>query len=357
MKNTLLLLLGLGFAACSNYSPLHDPCLRAKIGKASTTDSGVKITYYGNSTLLIDDGKTSLLVDGFFSRPGPLETLFTKIGPDPELIKAELQKGEINHVNAVLVGHAHHDHALDATVVADHFRATVAGSRAFAQIHSKASNGRSRLEVIPPDGGPLFVGEDGDEKFEVRFVRSDHVGAHSIIQRIIKDDITAPLSMPAHYSQFGCGEVFALHISHKRHGTVLITTTAGAKDGQLSGREASIVFLGVGLLTKESQDEQNRYWRETVEDSKADVIVPVHWDNFTSKLDNGLTPFPFENPFKLMKLIKEKAGKRAVRVLDWGESIWIRNGKVYCPKPALGSARGRANNRALREGTGESVCD
>lgn len=347
MKKTFLLLLGLAFSACSNYSPLNDPCLRLKIGEESPAVSGMRITHYGNSTLLIDDGTTFLLVDGFFSRPGPIETLLTRIGPNGGIIHRELQRGGINNVNAVLVGHAHHDHALDATFVADHFRATVAGSRAFEQIHRKATDGRSPLEVIPPEGRMLPFGE-----FEVTFLRSRHVPAHSIVQRIIKENITSPLSMPAHYTQFGCGDVFALHICHKEHGKVVITTTAGAEDGQMQGQEASIVFLGVGLMTKESEKKQDdRYWRETVEASKAEVIVPVHWDNFARKLDKGLTPFPFENSFKLMKLIKGKAANRPVRILDWKESIWLRNGKVSCPKPSPAPARSRS------KGTGASVCD
>jgi L-ascorbate metabolism protein UlaG (beta-lactamase superfamily) len=329
MKNVFLLLLSLGFTACSTYNPLRDdPSLRAPIGAASTGDPGVRITFFGNTTLLIDDGTTYLLVDGYFSRPGPLKTLFTKIGPDHATIAAELGRGGITRVDAVLVGHSHYDHALDATAVADHFHATVAGSRAFEQIYrnAHAPGGATGLEVIPRQGRTLTFGE-----FRVHFARSRHVGAHSYLQRIIKNDITAPLSMPAHYTEFGCGDVFALHISHQRHGNVLVTTTAGTEEGQLGGRRARIVFLGVGLLTKESPQNQNRYWRETVERRHPAVIVPVHWDNFSRKLADGLAPSSAENSQELMALVKGKAGNRAVRILDWKESIWIRHGRVFFP--------------------------
>jgi L-ascorbate metabolism protein UlaG (beta-lactamase superfamily) len=331
MKKLFVLLIALGSCSCT-YNPLADRELRSAVGEPLGAGSALEITYFGNSTLLIDDGKTCLLVDGFFSRPGPLKTLFGKIGPERLLLEAELRK--IKRPEAVLVGHSHHDHALDATAVADYFQTMVVGSRSFANLYhgSHAPDRASRLEVIPPGGATLpRIG-----KFTVHFAPSDHVVPYWFVQRSIKPDINAPLSMPAHYTKFGCGDVFAIHIDHPQ-GKIVITTTAGAKQGQFGGRKADVVFLSVGLLTKESTNNQNLYWHETVEATKPKLIVPVHWDDFSRKLSRGLKPGPGESSKKLMTLVKGKAGTRDVRVLNVRESIRIRHGRVYSPKPAAGS--------------------
>lgn len=137
--------------------------------------------------------------------------------------------------------------------------------------------------------------------------------------------------MPAHYSKFKCGDVFALHISHPE-GNIAVTTSAGAKPGQLSGCRADVLFVGVGLLSKERPEQQKLYWRETVEATEPDLIVPVHWDNFARKLSKGLKPSALiENPRAVMDVVKREAAGRKVRVMDLRESLWIRKGRVYCP--------------------------
>lgn len=318
--------LGLGMSACSNYDPLKDNCLRKPIGSPVSGRNAVKITYFGNTTLLIEDNETALLVDGFVSRPGAVKTLFGRIAPEP----AELDKVNFKRVDAILVGHAHHDHALDATALADRMETLVVGSRSFANIYcgSHEAGRKSRLRVIPEAGDTVRVG-----RFQVAFCPSCHVGSHSIVQRLIEGEIEKPFSMPAHYSAFKCGEVFALHISHPE-GSFVVTTTAGAKPGQLRGRHADAVFLGVGLLSKESPEKQRKYWNETVVATNPDAVVPVHWDNFARKLAAGLKPTGIaESPRASMDLVKTLAGNRKLRLLDLREKVYISRGEVYIPPP------------------------
>ena len=335
MKLQLLpLLLALGFSACSTYHPLRDDALRHPIGHAPASKSAVTVTFLGNTTLHIRDGETSLLVDGFLSRPGLLKTFLWQIGPDSKVIHEELDRAGIGKVDAVLVGHAHHDHALDATMIADCHGAHVVGSESFAQIYrgSHEPGSPGKLSVVPKDGDIYTFG-----RFTVTFAPSDHVsslpGLKGIPQRAVEGCIKTPLKMPAYFSEFKCGEVFALHIAHPE-GEIVVTTTAGAKPGQLRGKHADVLFLGVGLLSKESPRKQETYWRETVGATHPDVIVPVHWDNFTRKLSSGLKPSALaEDPRAPMTLVKQNAGTREVRVLDRGETVTIHHGHVFIPPP------------------------
>jgi L-ascorbate metabolism protein UlaG (beta-lactamase superfamily) len=331
-KAVVSVLAALGLSACT-YNPLNDNDLRQAIGQAPPSEPAVKVTYFGNTTLLIQDGTTSLLVDGFFSRPGTVRTLFGKIGPDETVLNRELDRAGIDSVDAILVGHSHHDHALDATELADRFEKKVIGSESFAQIYrgSHRAGRNSTLVTVPTDGVSFPFGE-----FKVTFVPSAHVRSFNFVQRLIEGSITAPLQMPARFSDFKCGNVYALHISHPQ-GNIVVTTTAGAAPGELraSDHNADVAFLSTGFLSKETPEARTSYWKETVEATEAKVVVPVHWDNFARKLSRGLRPPPFfvDRPQPAMDFIKHEAGARPVRVLDVGESIWISGHQVYCPRP------------------------
>jgi len=70
--------------------------------------------FFGVGTVVLDDGETAIMTDGFFSRPGKLQLLAARIAPDEERIARGLQRGGISWLAAVLVAHSHHDHAMDA---------------------------------------------------------------------------------------------------------------------------------------------------------------------------------------------------------------------------------------------------
>jgi L-ascorbate metabolism protein UlaG (beta-lactamase superfamily) len=295
-------------------------------------DSAVQVTFLGNTTLVIKDKQTTLLVDGFLSRPGPglLRCVIGTVGPSKEIIQDELAAAGVIHVNAVLVGHAHHDHALDATMIADLYDAEVVGSTSYAKIYEGSHDPRrdSKLVTIPTGGGSREIGD-----FVVDFVPSAHGARCSLVQKLIAGEITAPLHLPAHISRLKCGDVFALRIKHKQ-AEIVVTTTAGAEAGKLKGeRPADVLFLSVGYLSEEKPKRQDFYWEHTVEATRPDVIVPVHWDDFTIKLSEGLKPATglLGNTETAMNLVKRKTGQRDVRVLNLRESVWISDGKVYIP--------------------------
>ena len=60
------------------------------------------VRFLGVTTLLFSDGKTSLMTDGFFTRPGGLLkiALGRKISPDPGLIRRGLRRAGVDHLAA-----------------------------------------------------------------------------------------------------------------------------------------------------------------------------------------------------------------------------------------------------------------
>jgi L-ascorbate metabolism protein UlaG (beta-lactamase superfamily) len=260
----------------------------------------------------------------------------------------ELSAAGIHKVDAVLVGHAHHDHALDATAIADLFGARVIGSESFAQIYcgSHVEGSKSKLEVIPRDGGdvtfPEKVRPAGKyDTFKVRFVPSKHNAEDSLPQWPIKGEIRKRLKLPAYWTRMNMGAVFALRIEHPE-GNIVVTTTAGAVQGALAKHgSADVLFLGVGYLSKEGPDAQQDYWDYTVLETTPDVIVPTHWDDFTRKLSRGLKPPPLigGNTRTAMTFVKNRADHRKVRVLDVREKVYLKGGNVYIPPVSATSGR------------------
>ncbi|MGH8808989.1 MAG: MBL fold metallo-hydrolase, partial [Noviherbaspirillum sp.] len=96
----------------------HPPALARYAAQwlpAAEPQSGaLRVRFLGVSTLLFDDGETAILTDGFFSRPAKMEVLLGKVAPDTASIARSLQRAGITRLAAVLVGHSHYDHVMDA---------------------------------------------------------------------------------------------------------------------------------------------------------------------------------------------------------------------------------------------------
>lgn len=315
-------------ASCSFYNPLNPKHGLYQGPLNAAPGRGVTVKFLGNTTIHIADGTTDLLVDGFFSRPGLVQTLLGKIAPDQKRIAEELDRAKISKVDALLVAHAHADHALDAPTLAKMKDALVMGNVSYRFIHEGegARMDREHLFMVPCHGTQKQFG-----KFKVTFVPSEHVTARNFVQEKIEGHITTPLKTPAPFSSFKCGEVYAIHIEHP-DGSVLITTSAGAASHELDGYRADVVFLGVGLLANETCCQHEHYWHETVRAVHPHTVVPVHWDNFSRKLSAGLKPagWPLDNMRATMGWLQGKAKCQGCRLMLMGlrDSIRLQRGVI-----------------------------
>ncbi|WP_237737190.1 MBL fold metallo-hydrolase [Rhodococcus sp. 21391] len=71
-------------------------------------------TFLGVSTILLSDGETSLMTDGFFSRPPLLRSVLRPLRPDGAAVDRALTRTRTDRLAAVLVAHSHYDHAMDS---------------------------------------------------------------------------------------------------------------------------------------------------------------------------------------------------------------------------------------------------
>jgi hypothetical protein len=80
----------------------------------------VEITYFGASGFLIRHGSNAVMASPSFTHHGLLRTFlpFFSIAPDTDLILTMLRGQRLDGVSAILVGHSHYDHLLDAPYIA-----------------------------------------------------------------------------------------------------------------------------------------------------------------------------------------------------------------------------------------------
>ncbi len=240
----------------------------------------VSVTFLGVATLLIDDGETRLMTDGFFTRPSLWATAVGRIAPDPAVIGRVLDRAAIDRLDALFVVHSHYDHAMDAPEVARRTGALLFGSESTANVARGWGLGADRFRVVHPNE-PMRFG-----RFTVTMIPSRHF-PHGMAM----GDITAPLVPPARSTDYREGGSFSVLVEHPL-GSLLVQGSAGWVDGALAGRHADVVLLGIAGMAGKGEAYMDGYYRNVVDAVGARCVIPIHFDDFTLPLDDALEPLP-----------------------------------------------------------------
>ncbi|HEY4315183.1 MAG TPA: MBL fold metallo-hydrolase [Actinomycetes bacterium] len=250
--------------------------------------AGLSATFLGVSTILLDDGGSALMTDGYFSRPGLLKVGLGTIAPDEARIEACLERVLGGRgLEAVIPVHTHFDHALDSAVVAQRTGARLLGGTSTANLGRGGRLPEDRITVVEP-GAPQVLGP-----WTVTMTPSHHCPPDRY-----PGEITAPVVPPATTSAYRCGEAWSVLVAHASGRTALIQGSAGYVAGALAGQQAEVVYLGVGQLGLQDEAYITAYWAETVRTVGARRVVLTHWDDFFSPLpmapgDRGLRALPY----------------------------------------------------------------
>lgn len=237
-------------------------------------EGGLGVTFLGVSSLLIDDGESALLTDGFFSRPGLVAVGLGRISPDEKLVDACLERAlsscpTIPRVDAVICVHSHYDHALDAALVARRTGAVLAGGLSTANIGRGGGLDEDRI-LVAVSGTSWSRGA-----WTVTLTDSHHCPPDRY-----PGTIDAPLVPPVRPSEYRCGEAWSVVARHREGASLLVQGSAGYVEGALAGQRADVAYLGVGQLGLQSEDYLTAYWTETVRAVGARRVVLTHWDDF-----------------------------------------------------------------------------
>ncbi len=233
--------------------------------------SALTVTWLGVATLLVDDGRTQLVTDGFVSRPSLSDLLFRRpIAPDTRAIGQAIAAHGVDRLAAIMTVHSHYDHAMDTADFARLAGGDVLGSLSTANIARSSAFDESRIVVIEP-GQTYSYG-----LFDIRFYESRHAPLAS--NSAIEGAVETPFDLPAPYTAWKEGGSYAIHISHPE-ASMLIVGSAGFVPGALDGVSADVVFLGTGGIMSLDPDYLSAYVDETVRAVGAQAVVIIHHDN------------------------------------------------------------------------------
>lgn len=295
-----LVLVG-GLAAYKLSSPSLAPYVDMAVGRAEGQED-LTVRFFGTTTLSFNDRSTAVMIDGFFTRPGPFKVFFGKVEPNEQIIKDALKRAKIDKLAAVFVAHSHYDHALDSAAVALSKGATVYGSLSTASIMRGSNLPAEQIQMMC-DGARFSVGS-----FHVSVFETPHSP-----NAFYMGSIYEPLHAPANASDYKEGGSYSFLIQHGER-RILVVPSANFIRGKFQSVKADTVFLGIGTLGNQDEGFISAYWNEVVKVPQATLVIPIHWDDFMRPLNKPLRPMPraFDDFAKSMRMLSQLAKRDGV---------------------------------------------
>lgn len=301
---------------------------QASLEQDFDVDRYPQVRWFGVTTLLIDDGETQVLVDGFFSRPEG--SLLSKVKPDARLLApgflenygvraakcqtsdVSLEKCAPEHrtgLGLIVPVHAHYDHVLDAPLVAGVTGAPLFGGRSVERIAQATSDyfgdGMGSVRMLDKESSQKLVDEDGLQigTMRLRLIETPH--AHTPASPFVGGETRKGFRFPASKWKLKEGTNYSLWIE-TGDVRILIVPSAAEIGDEFSSRDidADIVFVGIGYAGRLSKSDFEQFWKKSVVDVQADTVVLTHWDDMRGMLLFDTTPPPRLTPWRIFRLDK-----------------------------------------------------
>ena len=244
----------------------------------------MKVTFFGTTTLLFDDGRDQILFDCHFTRPSLAKYIGGSEQTDTVLADRMLKLHHIDRLKAIFVSHTHHDHVMDVPYVANKTGALVYGSSSAMNV--------CRGGKVNEDQLIEFHEEDSFEVggYKIKVIKSLH-SKPTILNNDLGQTIDEPLPPTAKLRDYkeGGSYDFIVEAQGKKY---IIRPSFNYIEHQLDGYDCDVLFLGVAGLAKADEETERKFFAETVEKVRPQLIIPLHWDNFFSRLDKPTVGMP-----------------------------------------------------------------
>ena len=245
----------------------------------------LKVTFFGTTTLLFDDGKDQVLFDAHVTRPSLNKYIKNdKASTDTALCDQLISLHSIDRLRAIIISHTHHDHVMDAPYIANQCGAKIFGSESAKNVALGGNVPVDNIAVFE-HGSCFSIGD-----FKITVLKSLHSKPNQF-NNDLGQPITKPLVQPAGLREYKEGGSYDFYVEHKEK-KIVIRPSFNYIEGQLDGICADVIFLGVAGLAKADPDMEKKFFAETVEKTGAKLVIPVHWDNFFSSLDHPIEDMP-----------------------------------------------------------------
>ena len=272
----------------------------AKDGKRREVQGMLRVTFFGTTTLLFDDGNDQILFDAHFTRPSLGKYVRgAEARTDTRTCDRLMRVHRMDRLRAIFISHTHHDHVMDAPYVANKSGAVIYGSSSAKNVALGGGVREDRV-VVFQDGSEYSIGE-----YRIRVIGSIH-SKPTILNNDLGVTIEEPLAQPAGLREYTEGGSFDFYIEHGGK-KILIRPSFNFIEGQLDGIRADVLFLGVAGLGKADGETERTFFAETVEKTGAGLVIPVHWDDFFVSLNEptaGMPPMIERTEMVFFKLAK-----------------------------------------------------
>ncbi len=270
----------------ANYRPKCNAISQYLLRDNFTVDKDeLFVQFLGNTNILLSDGKHSILTDGFFTRPSITTLLWGELSPDHEVIQQCLDEAGISKLDAVIPVHSHFDHAMDAPIVAQLTNAKLVGSSSTANVGRGQAFPEARI-IIPTLNETFEIGD-----FKITMANSRHWQYPDPELRALYLDqsIDTVLTTPAPMEAYKEGISYTIFIQHHDY-KIAIQGSAGFRDGALEAvdAQADLLFLSIAGLEMMDETYNKNYQELLIDKINPKVLVPIHWDDFTVPLKDGL---------------------------------------------------------------------
>lgn len=245
--------------------------LAAGAALADVLPAGLSLEWLGCSGFRLRHEGHTLLVDPYLSRVPLRHVLARRAAPGDAAAVAQ----HIDRADAVLIGHAHFDHAMDAPHIARATGAPVLGSRSTAHLMALHGLADRAVEVEPYRIYPIGP-------FEVTFVPSAHSKLVLGLAVNSPGDITCDHIDELTPMAYGCGQVYAIHI-RVAGVTLYHQGSAELVDDAVAHRGVDVFLAGIA-----GRGYSRRYLERAIRCLEPRVIVPHHHDDFFRPLDQPM---------------------------------------------------------------------
>lgn len=229
---------------------------------------GLELEWLGTSGFRLSYDGWDLLIDPYLSRV-PLSDLARR---RVRLPRYDAIAARAPRARAILVGHTHFDHAMDAPAIAGALGCPVYGGRSLVQLMTLHGLGAQAVEVTAHrtyDVGP----------FAVTFVPSRHSKLALGLWTPMDGELTCEHLDALTPQAYRCGQVWGLHVAVAGV-TLYHQGSCDLIDDELRHRDVDVLLAGIA-----GRRFTPRYLPRLLGRLRPRLIVPHHYDDFFRPLD------------------------------------------------------------------------
>jgi L-ascorbate metabolism protein UlaG (beta-lactamase superfamily) len=309
---------------------------RPELRPRGTSANGAALTirWLGTAGHVVETQKTTILIDPYFTRRRLLQVGLLPLRPDTREIDARLsslgrpQDGIASdagapassaqtrpaRVDAILCGHSHFDHLLDAPYIARKTGAKIIGSRSTCAFARGSGVHDRQIVMVPPAGAELTVGD-----VHVRFVPSRHgrIGPFGVP---FKGEVSKMPRLPARFYHYKMGGAFGI-LLRAPGASVYHNGSADLIDAELDRERANVLLVGLA-----GRKNTRNYLARLTSALSPGLILPTHHDSFFGPFDAGVRLLPGVDLDGFAAEVKDRAPDATLITPDYFEEVAIPPG-------------------------------